>query len=300
MLNNTKKIIAWIFIVLCIFTTIIFIGNILTIGSKVGNLFGSTAETVLDIALIVFPIYLIFIAVISPIKKYDVYNFKDLLDDKQRNGKVEQARMFFIKKMKNKSITDYNRRDKQISCIREYLENCEKDARVRGKQIASFAVISTVLCGKNALDFIFVLLWNFRLINEIIAIYQIRPSVCRLLRLYAHTLFCSFFVESVDELMDCLDDIPLINGIPFAKDIAPGIATAYSCLRIANLTCEYIRNGIPNDPEQQKQFNKNAKNNSKEDFKDMITTENFKSIIKRICGMEFSSPQCNDQSCENT
>ena len=250
--------------------------------------------------LIVFPIYLIFIAVISPIKKYDVYNFKDLLDDKQRNGKVEQARMFFIKKMKNKSITDYNRRDKQISCIREYLENCEKDARVRGKQIASFAVISTVLCGKNALDFIFVLLWNFRLINEIIAIYQIRPSVCRLLRLYAHTLFCSFFVESVDELMDCLDDIPLINGIPFAKDIAPGIATAYSCLRIANLTCEYIRNGIPNDPEQQKQFNKNAKNNSKEDFKDMITTENFKSIIKRICGMEFSSPQCNDQSCENT
>ena len=281
--KEIKKFVWWALVFLFVFAAVTYVGNVLTIGEKIGNMTCSLVEILVDVLLIFGPI----IAIIWKIKK-DVLKYRFVCLDNITAEDVSREKLEdFLARLKENYAEDeipanlqsalqaVARTDK-LAYVKEHIKDCEKKSDAAGREIAMLAALSVVVSPERMTDTLSMLFWNFRIISRVLKIYGVRPSGWSLIKLYGYVLFSSMLVGSIDEVIESFT--PEIK-IPFFSQFTQAVATIYACLKTVRLTQYYLMHGVDCD---KKDALKNARAHALKNFVEILHDGSFQSNISKV------------------
>lgn len=287
-----KKVVWLVLLFLFSFAAVTYVGNVLTIGEKIGNITCTLVEILVDVLLIFGPIAAIIWKIKKDILKYKFVCFDKISDENVSREKIED----FLDGLKEKYVQDEIPANLQAALtavavtdkrkyINDYIAECEKKSSAVGREIAMLAALSVVVSPRRMTDTLGMLFWNFRIISRILKIYGVRPSGLALIKLYCYVLFSSLLVGSIEEVMDHFNP-PEIKAIPFLSPLTQAVATIYACLKTVKLTQYYLQHGVDADKSTAlKEARIYAFKSLPEIWKDATFTEKLKKVFD--LGMDF-------------
>ena len=250
MMEGIRKTIFLITGSIAIFLVLLYIGNIIVIGDKLGGI-SIWLELSFNLIMIFGPLGMIAYCIARSLQ-YRSFNLARLKEDHLdaetermcgqliehilANDKIDEAR----KSILLDPYANYN------ECIDRYLSKSEEMAKKEARKHALMAAVSVTLSPTSTGDMMFMFLWNIRLTNRIIEIYGIRPSLSQLLRIYQHVLFGGLLAASVDEILESLDVDSLLSKVPILgkRWVPQAICSVFSTLRTGYLARYYLRHGF--------------------------------------------------------
>lgn len=248
--KDIKKIICFILLLLGGFALVTYVGNVLIIGEKIGNITHSFVEVFIDVLFIFGPLVFVIWKIKKDVLKYRFVCFDNITD---LNASREQLDDFLsmLKECKDQEnlLKDLNLALQSSSTIdknefiKKYIKECDEKVTAAGFEIAFLAAISVLISSQRVTDTLGMLFWNFRIISKILAVYGVRPSLSALIKLYCNVLFSALLVGSIEEVLDNFD-MPVTSKIPFVSPLTQAIATIYACLRTVKLTQYYLQHGV--------------------------------------------------------
>ena len=281
--KEIKKIVLLILGGVFVFAAVTYVGNVLTIGEKIGNMTCSLVEILVDVLLIFGPI----IAIIWKIKK-DVLKYRFVCLDNITAEDISREKLEdFLAGLKENYAEDeipanlqsalqaVARTDK-LAYVKEHIKDCEKKSDAAGREIAMLAALSVVVSPERMTDTLSMLFWNFRIISRVLKIYGVRPSGWSLIKLYGYVLFSSMLVGSIDEVIESFT--PEIK-IPFLSQFTQAVATIYACLKTVRLTQYYLMHGVDCD---KKDALKDARAHALKNFGEILHDGSFQSNISEV------------------
>jgi hypothetical protein len=254
--NKYLKAIVTLLAVFCIGFGIILIGNVITIGQKIGEATHAYVEYafyallgVLAVAFIVVPIWKVICMPSLP--DMDVNDGDPIRKTrklaKRLVGTTENA------ELKNQIAAAGD----DAACLRGLVKS-ELDVRF-GKareeiiKAASYSFASTSVSQNSTIDTISVLMINCRLVYKVIRASGFRPNIGQLVRIYTNVLssaFLAHITQSVAEeggtalvntFIKGLRNIPLADLV--VGSVIDGTINALMTLRVGNLTLSYLKKG---------------------------------------------------------
>ena len=230
---NIKKFLYIILVPVVFLTSIIYIGNVLLIGEKIGSLFGSKIGGVIeffwDICFIFLPFCLVFWQI-----KSNLFKYKSFCLEKIRSCKCDSRELdAFVKTVNIKDSTKCE--------IESYVIRSRDEVKKKTANIALLAAISVVVSPRSFGDSFCMMVWSCRAINQVLEVYRFRPRGISLIKLYFKVLFSSLLVGSIDEVME---NIFPGEKIPFLSPVVQAFAAAFAIFKAAHLTEYYLENGL--------------------------------------------------------
>jgi hypothetical protein len=254
--NKYLKAIVTLLAVFCIGFGIILVGNVITIGQKIGEATHAYVEYgfyallgVLAVAFIVVPTWKVICMPSLP--DMDVNEGDPLRKTrklaKRLVGTTENA------ELKNQIAAAGD----DAACLRGLVKS-ELDVRF-GKareeiiKAASYSFASTSVSQNSTIDTISVLMINCRLVYKVIRASGFRPNIGQLVRIYTNVLssaFLAHITQSVAEeggtalvntFIKGLRNIPLADLV--VGSVIDGTINALMTLRVGNLTLSYLKKG---------------------------------------------------------
>ena len=293
MKNKGIKKLFWLLLLpLLVFLLVTYLGNVLTIGDKIGNITGAWGEVIVDIILIFAPLALLFWKIKEDFLGYKFVCLNDLYLENTSIKEIDDFIDNVVEKYDNEELPASlkealladSRTDKKIA-VKKYIGECEKKSAAVGREIALLAALSVVVSPRRMTDTLGMLFWNFRIISKVLEIYGVRPSGLALIKLYCYVLFSSLLVGSIEEVMDHFNP-PEIKAIPFLSPLTQAVATIYACLKTVKLTQYYLQHGVDADKSTAlKEARIYAFKSLPEIWKDATFTENLKKVFD--LGMDF-------------
>lgn len=275
---NIKKFLYIILVPVIFLTSIIYIGNVLLIGEKIGSLFGSKfggiIEVFLDICFIFLPFFLIFWQVKSNLFKYKSFCLEKILSDKCDPEELDA----FVKTVDDQSLNRAKSRHNLLSEIRQYLCKTKDEVKKKTANIALLAAISVVVSPRSFGDSFCMMVWSCRAINQVLEVYRFRPRGISLIKLYFKVLFSSLLVGSIEEVMENLfpgEKIPLLSPVVQA------FAAAFAIFKAAHLTEFYLIHGLNSNHETARLT---ACREARQSLISLKNDENFKNKSKEVVG----------------
>ena len=251
---------------IAIFLVLLYIGNIIIVGDKLGKV-SIWLELSFNLIMIGGPLGGIVYGVFKALR-YRSFNLA-LLSDDNLDVEAEMMRDRLTQHILANDKIDEERKHILLKRgVGEYLRASEEKAKKETREHAMMAAVSVVLSPTGTGDMMLMFIWNIRLTNRIIAIYGIRPSLSYLLRIYQHVLFGGLLAASVDEILDGTDVDSLFGKIPGVKLIAQSAGSVFSTLRTGYLARYYLRHGF-SDSERIK-AKKGAREYAREELKKVL------------------------------
>jgi hypothetical protein len=250
--KEIKKIVWLVFLLMISFSVVTYVGNVLIIGEKIGRVTYPLVEIIIDVLFILGPIT----AVIWKIRK-DVLKYKFVCFDEITADNVSREKIYdFLNGVKENSHQEEISSNLKLAYqaiaitdkkkyVKNYLEECDNKSAAAVRQMTILAALSVVVSHKSVVDTLGMFFWNFRIINKVLEIYGVRPSLLALIQIYCNVLFSSMLVGSIEEVMDHFDT-PDIN-IPFLSPLTQAVSTVYACLKTEKLTKYYLQHGLASD-----------------------------------------------------
>ena len=278
-----KKVVWLVLLFLFSFAAVTYVGNVLTIGEKIGNITWTLVEILVDVLLIFCPIAAIIWKIKKDILKYKFVCLDKIIDENVSQEKIED----FLLDLKENYAPDEIPANLQSALqhgavidkrkyIKDYIADCEKKSDAAGQEIAMLAALSVVVSPERMTDTLSMLFWNFRIISRVLKIYGVRPSGWSLIKLYGYVLFSSMLVGSIDEVIESFT--PEIK-IPFFSQFTQAVATIYACLKTVRLTQYYLMHGVDCD---KKDALKNARAHALKNFVEILHDGSFQSNISKV------------------
>ena len=267
--TSIKKFLYIIIVPVIFLTSIIYIGNVLLIGEKIGNLFGSKfgcfIEVFWDICFIFLPFLLIFWQI-----KSNLFKYKSFCLEKIRSGECDPRERDAFAKTVNIKPTKHE--------IESYVLRSKEKVKSKTSDIALLAAISVVVSPRSFGDSFCMMVWSCRAIDQVMEVYGFRPRGISLIKLYCKVLFSSLLVGSIEELMENLfpgEEIPLLSPVVQA------FAAAFAIFKAAHLTEFYLKNGLNVD---HKKARIAAFREARQNLVSLKNNEEFKNKRKDVVG----------------
>lgn len=279
------KLFCLIFLPLIIFTLVIYVGNVLLISEKIGQLFGGTTGSIIEITLDVCFIFLPLLIVGWQIKKnlfkFKSYNLDKILSEETSSLELDN----FVNNINNGALDhakNQSMRDQKIE-INKYITKSKQKVKTETAQTALLAAVSVVVSPHSFGDSFCMLIWNCRTVNQVLEIYGFRPRGISLITLYFKVLFSSLLVGSIEEVMDNLfpgEKIPLLSPVVQA------FAAAYAIFKAAHLTEYYLQHGLEID---HKEARLSACTEARDSLLYLKDNDDFKTKSKEVVEMGFDA-----------
>lgn len=254
-LSGTKKFFYFIIFPIIVFSLVVYIGNVLLIGEKIGNVFGNRigciVEILFDTFFIFIPLFLVLWQIKKNLFKYKPYKLEEICDDKASENEINNFAKLINNESLNKAVSNLEKRE----IIKNLLGQAKKDVREKTVNTAILAAVSVFVSPRSFGDFFCMMLWSFRTINQVLQIYGFRPHGMSLVKLYIKVLFSSLLVGSVEEIMD---NIFPGEKIPFLSPAVQAFAAAFAIFKTAHLTEYYLIHGLRNHEDARKAACKEA------------------------------------------
>ena len=258
-----KKTFWLVFSLIPFFGFVLYLGNVLVIGDHIGFAItriglpkvACALKILWDMFFCIVPFIVFYFVVLRNIYAYREMCIIDILegtDREQMTRRLEQIKCQLdiqpdmlnqpdmLKKCK-KAIDSYSKVDKKLF-LDDYYHACDEQVEKIAHKYAIFAAVSVVLSPKSAGDTLALLIWQCRIISDVLKTYQGRPNIAIVWRLYAKVLMHSFMAGSIDEIMD-----QFAYGAGEGKMISwltQALAAVATCVRTTYLTRYYIYHGI--------------------------------------------------------
>lgn len=282
--KEIKKFVWLVLLSLFSFAAVTYVGNVLTIGEKIGNITCTLVEVLVDILLIFGPLAVLVWKIQKDVLKYKFICLDKITDENVSQEKIED----FLHNLKEnyapdeipanlKSALQHGAVTDKRKYIKDYIADCEKKSDAAGREIAMLAALSVVVSPERMTDTLSMLFWNFRIISKVLKIYGVRPSGWALVKLYGYVLFSSMLVGSIDEVIENFNT-PEIK-IPFLSQFTQAVATIYACLKTVRLTQYYLMHGVDCD---KKDALKDARVHALKNFGEILHDGSFQSNISKV------------------
>jgi hypothetical protein len=154
------------------------------------------------------------------------------------------------KRLSSNPVVDADRVE-GVEAVKAVIKQLDEKSDVSIKRSANRAFITTAISQNGALDALFILGLQFRLIWEIAHIYEQRPSLKDMSFLYSNVLVTAFIASSIDEAEYYeIVESSMSQGIGSVLSMVPGTAlivnsaitgssNAFLTLRIGKVTQQY-------------------------------------------------------------
>ena len=282
--KEIKKFVWLVLVFLFVFAAVTYVGNVLTIGEKIGNITCTLVEILVDVLLILGPIAILVWKIKKDVLKYKFVCLDKITDENVSQEKIED----FLHNLREnyapdeipanlKSALQHGAVIDKRKYIKDYIADCEKKSDAAGQEIAMWAALSVVVSPERMTDTLSMLFWNFRIISRVLKIYGVRPSGWSLIKLYGYVLFSSLLVGSIDEVIENFNT-PEIK-IPFVSHATQAVATIYACLKTVRLTQYYLMHGVDCD---KKNALKDARSHAVKNVWGMLHDGSFKSKMSEV------------------
>ena len=256
-----KRLFWVVFGILSLFGMVVYEGNVLVIGEHLGRLFGGGASPnpcvmyTWDVLAGLSPFLILAWIIGRNILGYRELNLREIGggEDEEVMDRVmkdlygqKEGEDCMLDKCGLRSQCGYllrnGSRGEKADFLRNYFQECHKEARKQCNQYAIFAAVSVVLSPKSAGDTLALLMWQCRIISATLRVYGGRPRALGVMRLYLRVLMHSFLVGSIDEVLDQFAFGAV--DIKFLSLVTQAVGATATCVRTASLTRYYLENGI--------------------------------------------------------
>jgi len=190
------------------------------------------------------------LAVLTPVYLY-VKLPGPLIPPKQSDGAIHDEYIKKLAKRLSSNPVVEAGRVEGLEDVKSVIKQLDKKSDLSIKRSANRAFITTAISQNGALDALFILGLQFRLIWEIAHIYEQRPSFKDLSFLYTNVLVTAFIASSIDEAEYYeIVESSMSQGIGSVLSMVPGTAlivnsaitgssNAFLTLRIGKVTQQY-------------------------------------------------------------
>ena len=265
--KNIYKTLLTAITVIAVAFAFIILGNIITIGDKIGTMTHPYVEHVFYITILLLTVWFVFIPVCKVLNTPSLPALE--IDDCASPEKVMKMSKLLIgsctyiedekeqREHRNNLKQEITKKSSDINELKNVLKT-ELDTRfnLAKKEIyksASGAFASTAISQNSTIDTLSVLMINCKLIHKIIQLSGFRPNIEQLARIYTNVIFSAFFAHIsqagteqsasmiVNKFIKGLKSIPF--GEAFAGSILDGTVNALMTLRVGFLTISYLKAG---------------------------------------------------------
>lgn len=248
-MNDLKKITLGVTAGIVVIFLLLYISNIIIIGDKLGQI-SILLEILFDGVMILLPSGLLlwyFCKVfrwttcsLGEIRKMNPFDpatdvlYERFIRHVLSNGELNETQRNIL--TNTLMVGEYQQG------MELYLNECKVSADEEGHKHALMAAVSTIVSPLGGGDMMFMLLWNLRLINQIINIYGFRPTLPQLLRIYQHVLFGGLLAGSIEEILESSDVNSLLNVLPIPGKgaLLQASCAIFSTLKTCYLTQYYL------------------------------------------------------------
>jgi len=244
----------------------IVVGNIITIGNKIGIVVHPYMEyafyiiiILLSVVFIVIPI--IRVALMPPLPELDIHEndstnkikklAKQLINScgyiENKNEEKEHCQRL---KVDIEGATETNQ---LVKIIESELNIRFNKARKEIRQAAVCSFASTAISQNSTIDSLSILMINCKLIHKIIQSLGFRPSVSQTIKIYVNVIFSVFFAHIsqagieqgativINQFIKGLKSVPFSDVI--VGSVIDGSVNALMTLRVGYLTLSYLKKG---------------------------------------------------------
>lgn len=265
--KNIYKTLLTAITVIAVAFAFIILGNIITIGDKIGTMTHPYVEYVFYITILLLTIWFVVVPV------YKVLSTPSLpaLDIDENTSEEKTRKMSKLLIGSCSYIEDTEEQKKHRNDLKAGIANCTSDisklkdvlnAELKGRfdlarteiyKAASYAFASTAISQNSTIDTLSVLMTNCKLIHKIIQLSGFRPNFEQLVKIYTNVIFSAFFAHItqagaeqsasilVNQFIKGLKSIPF--GEAFAGSMLDGTVNALMTLRVGFLTLSYLKAG---------------------------------------------------------
>ncbi len=257
-----KKNLILALVVILVLACILLAGNIIIIADKLAPLFPYADYVFYAIIGMLIFIFLIlpFVRVffspqlpaldesgVTALSEKELYNLGIILAKNNHYIEGTDNRREHTEALKDFFDRNYGERDDTIQHISSELE---KRYRSLNEQIHAEALTAFVITGlsqNGKLDFISLLIINFRLVKKVVYASGFRPTYKQLIRIYYNVLASALLTNLSEEMLDDIDLTYLTQHIKlpgfFITSFIDGMLSALLTLRIGYITKYYIIKG---------------------------------------------------------
>ena len=279
MKNSIYKTFILIVSVLTIGFILIVIGNIITIGDKIGALSHPYVEHTFYLTLLILTIVFVLIpvarvmamptlpelneAIINGENDNTHYNRIYKLATKLARtcgyikdaGEIKEHRTVLQQKIKEANSTE-NREiatKKLEAIIKEELDTRFSIANEKTRKVAKHAFAATAISQNSTFDALSILFLNCKLVHQIIQTTGFRPKIHQTINIYVNVITSAFFSHLTQEgaeksaAMVISQFTKKLKAIPYGEIIVgstiDGVVNALLTLRVGYLTIKYLKKG---------------------------------------------------------
>lgn len=279
MKNSIYRTFLLIVLVLTIGFILIVIGNIITIGDKIGTLSHPYVEHAFYLTLLL----LIIIFIVIPVARVMATPTLPELNEARINGEDDSIHYNRINRLANKLVRTCGY-IKEAGAAKEYrnvlqqkikeanstgnreiatkqLENIikeELDARFsianeKTRTVAKHAFAATAISQNSTIDALSILFLNCKLVHQIIQTTGFRPNIRQTVNIYINVISSAFFSHLTQEGAEKSAALVIsqftkkLKAIPYGEIIVgstiDGVVNALLTLRVGYLTVKYLKKG---------------------------------------------------------
>lgn len=257
-----KKNLILTLVVILVLAGVLLLGNIIIIGDKIAGLFPYADFVFYGIIAI-----LVFFFILLPFLRVFLSPQIPALDEEGVNqlSEKELYNLGVILAKNNYYITDSEKRKEHTTELKDFFDRNygEKDVSIQristelekryhslNEQIHTEALTAFVITGlsqNGKLDFITLLIINFRLVKKVVHASGFRPSYKQLIWVYYNVLGSTILTSLSDDMLEDLDLTTLTQNIKIPgfviTSFLDGMLSALLTLRIGYITKFYLVKG---------------------------------------------------------
>ncbi|MDH6305322.1 hypothetical protein M2459_002422 [Parabacteroides sp. PF5-5] len=257
-----KKNLILALVVILVLSGVLLLGNIIIIGEKVATLF-PYADYVfygIIVALIFFFLILPFLKVffapqmpalneeeVNQLSEKEIYNLGITLARNNYYIANPEKRKEHTNELKDFFDRHYGEKDASIQQVASELEKRYHSLNEQIHTEALTAFVITGLSQNGKLDFITLLIINFRLVKKVVYASGFRPTHKQLIWIYYNVLGSALLTSLSDDMLEDIDLTPLTQNIKVPGFVITsffdGLISALLTLRIGYITKYYILKG---------------------------------------------------------
>lgn len=245
MSKSVRKSLVVLSIAITIIVLIVIVNQLVQFSVVLGQISPALGQVSLGFFMLV-----LLLAVLTPAYLY-IKLPGPLIPPKELDGPVHDKYINKLaKRLSSNPVADVDRVE-GLDDVKAVIRQLDEKSDVSIKRSANRAFITTAISQNGALDALFILGLQFRLIWEIAHIYEQRPSLKDMSYLYTNVLVTAFIASSIDEAEYYeIVESSMSQGIGSVLSMVPGTAlivnsaitgssNAFLTLRIGKVTQQY-------------------------------------------------------------